>query len=174
MCQICTIKILSSSAHWHKPLEPSISDLHFLITCVHDQHAAWEKQQKTLTAATNTTNTLNPNTTALTTSNNSTTTTNTNIQTAPLLSLLRTLSTSLTSLEHERTAWWKSKTPLIKALKDEVSGQSEQKLTALQKTNNSAISMLEGMEAKLGGFVRWTMGIKGGVEELCKGGDGEQ
>jgi hypothetical protein len=165
MCQICTITTLSTSARWPKPLEPSISDLHFLITCIHDHHAAWEKQQKTLTA-TNTTTTL-------TTSYNSTTTTNANTQTKPLLSLLRTLSASLTSLEHERAAWWKSKTPLIKALKDEVSGQSEKRLTELHKINNSAIERLEGMEAKLGGFVRWTMGVKGGVEELCRGGDGE-
>jgi hypothetical protein len=171
MCQICTITTLSTSARWPKPLGSSIADLHFLITCVHDQHAAWEKQQKSLTA-TDTANTLSPNTTAaLTTSYNSTTTTNT--QTTTLLSLLRTLSASLTSLEHERAAWWKSKTPLIKSLKDEVSGQSVKRLTELHKINNSAISMLGGMEAKLGGFVRWTMGLKGGVEELCRGGDGE-
>jgi hypothetical protein len=71
MCQICTITTLSTSARWPKPLGSSIADLHFLITCVHDQHAAWEKQQKSLTA-TDTANTLNPNTTtALTTSYNS-------------------------------------------------------------------------------------------------------
>jgi hypothetical protein len=161
MCQICTITTLSTSARWPKPLEPCIADLHFLITCVHDKHAAWEKQQKSLTST-------------RTSSTSATTTTNTNAQTKPLLSLLRTLSASLTSLEHERAAWWKSKTPLIKALKDEVSGQSEKRLTELHKINNSAIERLEGMEAKLGGFVRWTMGVKGGVEELCKGGDGEQ
>jgi hypothetical protein len=172
MCQICTITTLSTSARWPKPLESCIADLHFLITCVHDQHAAWEKQQKILTA-TNTTNTLNPNTASLATSYNSTTATNANTQTKPLLFLLRTLSASLISLEHERAAWWKSKTPLIKSLKDEVSGQSEKRLTELHKINNSAISMLEGMEAKLGGFVGWTMGVKGGVEELCRGGDGE-
>jgi hypothetical protein len=173
MCQICTITTLSTSARWPKPLESCIADLHFLITCVHDQHAAWEKQQKALTA-TNTTNTLNPNTASLATSYNSTTATNANTQTKPLLSILRTLSASLTSLEHERAAWWKSKTPLIKSLKDEVSGQSEKRLTELHKINNSAIEQLGGMEAKLGGFVRWTMGVKGGVEELCRGGDGEQ
>jgi hypothetical protein len=144
MCQICTITTLSTSNY----LRPRPA------RCL-------GKQQKSLTSTS-------------TSSTSATTTTNTNAQTKPLLSLLRTLSASLTSLEHERAAWWKSKTPLIKALKDEVSGQSEKRLTELHKINNSAIERLEGMEAKLGGFVRWTMGVKGGVEELCKGGDGEQ
>jgi hypothetical protein len=142
MCQICTITTLSTSARWPKPLEPSISDLHFLITCIHDHHAAWEKQQKTLTA-TNTTTTL-------TTSYNSTTTTNANTQTKPLLSLLRTLSASLTSLEHERAAWWKSKTPLIslRAKREEVDGapQDQQLRHRAARRNGSETGRLRQVD----------------------------
>jgi hypothetical protein len=61
---------------------------------------------------------------------------------------------------------WKSKTPLIKQLKEEVS--SERKLTELHKINNAAVERMEGMEAKLGGFVRWSLGMEGGVEELLR------
>ena len=142
MCQLCSITTLASSARWPKPLEPSISDLNFLIICVHDQHEAWKKSENADTCK-------------------------------ALLSLLRTLSGALTSLGHERSAWWKSKTPLIKQLKTEVSGQSERKLTELHKINNSAVDRIEGMEAKVGGFVRWSLGLEGGLEELLKGEEGE-
>jgi hypothetical protein len=70
----------------------------------------------------------------------------------------------LTSLYYR----WKSKTPLIKQLKDDLSGQSERKLTELHKINNAAVERIEGMEAKLGGFVRWSLGLEGGVEELLR------
>ena len=145
MCQLCSISTLATSARWPKPLESSISDLSFLITCIHSQHEAWKKAEGTA-AVTNT---------------------NTNEERAALLSLLRTLSGTLTSLGHERSAWWKSKAPLIKQLKEEVSG--ERKLTELHKINNAAVERIEGMEAKLGGFVRWGLGLEGGVEELLKG-----
>jgi hypothetical protein len=91
-----------------------------------------------------------------------------------LPSLLRTLKGALTSLSHERSAWWKSKSPLIKQLKEDVSGQSERRLTELHKINNSAVDRIEGMEAKLGGFVRWSFGLEGGVEELLGGGEREE
>lgn len=157
MCQLCTLTPLTTSARWPKPLESSIADLQFLITCAHDQHAEW---QATLTKPNNTPSTTNkPNIPA------------NGQSTAPppppsLLSLLRTLSASLTSLSHERSAWWKSKTPLIKQLKAEESGTSEKKLMELQKINNSAVDRIEGMEAKLGGCVRWSLGMRGGVWEL--------
>jgi hypothetical protein len=64
---------------------------------------------------------------------------------------------------------WKSKTPLIKQLKDDLSAvQSERKLTELHKINNAAVERIEGMEAKLGRFVRWSLGLEGGVEELLR------
>jgi len=59
--------------------------------------------------------------------------------------------------------------PLIKQLKAEVSSQSERKLTESHKINNSAVDRIEGMEAKVGGFVRWSLGLEGGVEELLEG-----
>lgn len=144
MCQLCSISTLATG-RWPKPLESSISDLSFLITCIHSQHEAWKKAEGTA-AVTNT---------------------NTNEERAALLSLLRTLSGTLTSLGHERSAWWRSKTPLIKQLKEEVSG--ERKLTELHKINNAAVERIEGMEAKLGVFVRWGLGLEGGVEEHLKG-----
>ena len=64
---------------------------------------------------------------------------------------------------------WKSKTPLIKQLKEDLSAvQSERKLMELHKINNAAVERIEGMEAKLGGFVRWSLGLEGGVEELLR------
>ena len=147
MCQLCSISTLATSARWPKPLESSISDLSFLITCIHTQHVAWKKAEATNTDTDN--------------------------ARGALISLLRTLSGALTSLRHERTAWWKSKTPLIKQLKENVSGQSERKLTELHKINNSAVERIEGMEAKLGGFVRWSLGLEGDVEALLKGEEGK-
>lgn len=144
MCQLCSISALATG-RWPKPLESSISDLSFLTTCIHSQHEAWKKAECTTTI----------------------TNTNTNEERGPLLSLLRTLSGTLTSLGHERSAWWRSKTPMIKQLKEEVSG--ERKSTELHKINNSTVERIEGMEAKLGGFVRWGLGLEGGVEELLKG-----
>jgi hypothetical protein len=47
-------------------------------------------------------------------------------------------------------------------------------LTELHKINNSAVDRIEGMEAKLGGFVRWSFGLEGGVEELLGGGEREE
>jgi len=142
MCQLCPISTVAATGRWPKPLESSISDLNFLITCIHSQHEAWKKAEGTTTG----------------------TNTNTNEERAALLSLLRTLSGTLTSLGHERIAWWRSKTPLIKQLKEEVLG--ERKLTELHKINNAAVERIEGMEAKLSGFVRWGLGLEGGVEEL--------
>ena len=42
-------------------------------------------------------------------------------------------------------------------------------MTELRKINNAAGERIEGMEAKLDGFVRWGLGLEGGVEELLKG-----
>lgn len=167
MCQLCPISHLATSARWPKPLEPSIADLTFLITCIHDEHEKWKSATTSTNASTNTnTNTSTQNTST------STTTTNPASSHTALLPLLRDLSAALTSLTHERAAWWKSKTPLIKQLRDEVSGTSERKLTELQKINNAAGERIEGMEAKLGGFVRWSLGMEGGVGELLRGGEG--
>jgi hypothetical protein len=41
-------------------------------------------------------------------------------------------------------------------------------LTELHKINNAAVERIEGMEATLGGFVRWSLGMEGGVEELLR------
>lgn len=144
MCQLCSISTLATG-RWPKRLESSISDLSFLISCIHSQHEAWKKAEDT------------------------TTTTNTNEERGALLSLLRTLSDTLTSLGHERSAWRRSKTPMIKQLKEDLLGQSERKLTELHKIYDAAVERIEGIEAKLGGFVRWVLELEGGVEELLKG-----
>lgn len=141
MCQLCPISTLAT-ARWPKPLESSITDLTFLISCIHTQHVAWKKAEAEASV-------------------------NIENERTALLSLLRTLSGTLTSLSHERRAWWQSKTPLIKELKEDVSGQG--KLTQLHKINNAAAERIEGMEAKLGGFVRWSLGMEGGVEGLLNG-----
>jgi len=80
MCQLCPISALATSARWPKPLESSIADLSFLVTCIHTQHVAWKKAEATDTDVDN--------------------------ARGALLSLLRDLSGALTSLGHERSAWY--------------------------------------------------------------------
>lgn len=78
MCQVCTpISTLASSTRWPKPLEPSIADLNFLLTCIHCQHERWKAKSNSSND-----NDLNA-----------------------LLSLIRDLCALLTSLDHGRTAW---------------------------------------------------------------------
>lgn len=146
MCQVCTpISTLATSGRWPKPLESSVNDLKFLLTCIHSEQEQIESHDQK---------------------------NNENSRDA-LLSSLCDLSAMLTSLKHERTTWWKSKAPMIKQLKEEVSGTSERKLTELHKINNACTERIEGMEAKLGLYVRWSLGLKGGVEELLNGGERE-
>lgn len=151
MCQVCTpISALASSGRWPKPLESSIADLNFLVTCIHSEqeHINRNDEKDTSNDDKGICNSCDA-----------------------LFSLLRDLHAMLTSLDHERAAWWKSKAPMIRQLKEEVSTTSERKLTELHKINNACTERIEGMEAKLGLYVRWSLGLKGGIEELLKGGE---
>lgn len=82
-----------------------------------------------------------------------------------LLELLKTLAEQLDVLESERETWWTS--PEKRALRKRLEDNCDQrKLSDLQKINNTTASSLEALSAKLGGFVRWSLGMKGGVWEL--------
>lgn len=151
MCQLCRITPTATSARWPKPVESSIADLNFLVTYAHDQHEAWQKSQQNQDGTNNATVT-DP--------------------LAALLETLRTLSTALTPFERERMAWWKGKAALVKKLNLDVGADGQAKLTELHKINNCARERVEVMEARLGGFVKWTCGVEGGVEALM-GEEGE-
>ncbi|KAM0718415.1 hypothetical protein Q7P37_005485 [Cladosporium fusiforme] len=145
MCQLCSIPTLASSSRWPKPLEQSISDLNFMVKCAHDEHETWRRTHQPSAKV------PPPNS---------------------LLELLGTITTAIASLECERVEWWKSKTPLIKELKESLDGKSEKKLTELHKINNSAVERIEAMEAKVGGFVRWSLGVEGGLAAVAEVGSG--
>ncbi|KAI7211849.1 hypothetical protein KC333_g7433 [Hortaea werneckii] len=79
-----------------------------------------------------------------------------------LLENLRLLSLALEQLDHDREGWWYSPEKKEQRRRLEGEGQ-ERKMTELQKINNAAT-------AKLGLFVKWSLGMNGGVWELEQGG----
>ncbi|KAI6879908.1 hypothetical protein KC360_g7640 [Hortaea werneckii] len=140
MCQICSIKQIASQDRWPKPLESAVQDINFLIQTIHTDYEANKSQCGTKET----------------------------IQ-EELLENLRLLSLALEQLDHDREAWWYS--PEKKEQRRRLEGEGQdRKLTELQKINNAAATMVEGMHAKLGGFVKWSLGMNGGIWELEQGG----
>ncbi|KAI6790240.1 hypothetical protein KC361_g8031 [Hortaea werneckii] len=140
MCQICSIKQIASQDRWPKPLESAVQDINFLIQTIHTDYEANKSQCGTK-------------------------------ETIPeeLLENLRLLSLALEQLDHDREAWWYS--PEKKEQRRRLEGEGQdRKLTELQKINNAAATMVEGMHAKLGGFLKWSLGMNGGIWELEQGG----
>ncbi|KAK3719267.1 hypothetical protein LTR37_004486 [Vermiconidia calcicola] len=138
MCQICGIKDIAARDRWPKPLEQQQNDLNFLITSAHDEATKYQSQKQPAKS-----------------------------QPAPepLLELLRLLATQLDQLESDRQAWWSS--PEKREQRRRFEQDCDQmKLTALNKTNNSSSDRIEAMNARLGGFVKWTLGMNGGIWEL--------
>ena len=81
------------------------------------------------------------------------------------LMTIRDIFTMVGTLEEEREKWWTS--PLKRSQRREWEERSENaKLVGLHKVNNSTNSMIESVKARLGGFVKWTLGIHGGLEEV--------
>jgi hypothetical protein len=138
MCQLCGISDIAAKHKWPKPLEASITDLKLLITTAHDEYEA----NKSLCAS------------------------KTSIPES-LLDILRLLSAAIDDLENGREAWWIS--PEKKAMRRRLDEEcSQAKLTELHRINNATAERTEAMQARLGTFVKWTLGLDGGVWELVE------
>lgn len=162
MCQVCSIRTIATKQRWPKPLEHSIEEyvanhhklrpftesaladmprINFVVDLIHDDY---EKSRAQCAKKT----------------------------TVPkaLLEELRTLSEALEQLEVDRAAWWHS--PEKKAARRRYEdGGHTQKLTDMQKVNNMTSDSIQGMQAKLGLFVKWSLGMDGGVWELVGSGE---
>lgn len=57
---------------------------------------------------------------------------------------------------------------MIRKLQDSCEEGDAKKATEIHKINNATISKIESVEARVGGFVKWALGIDGGVEALLK------
>ncbi|KAI7160456.1 hypothetical protein KC349_g3423 [Hortaea werneckii] len=140
MCQICSIKQIACQDRWPKPLESAVQNIKFLVQTIHTDYEA-NKPQCTIK------------------------------ETIPedLLENLRLLSLALEQPDHDGEAWWYSPEKKEQRRRLEGEGQ-ERKIVELQKINNAATAMVEGMQAKLGLFVKWSLGMNGGIWELEQGG----
>ncbi|KAK4629411.1 hypothetical protein CLAFUR4_08631 [Fulvia fulva] len=141
MCQICSIKEAAAKERWPKPVEASKKDLIFLVDSIHTEYIQYNNVKRS------TPNAPPPD---------------------ALLDLCRMLSDQLDALEVDREAWWTS--PEKRATRQRLEADLDQKrLSALHKINNSCIESIEGLSAKLGGFVKWSLNMNGGVWELMNG-----
>ena len=136
MCQLCAITDISTQARWPKALEPSIKDIDFLITTAHDEYEANKAACQNKTTIP-----------------------------ASLLDVLRLLATAIDELEVDREEWWTA--PERKDLRRRLDSACDyKKMTELQKINNTTSERIEAMQAKLGTFVKWSLGMNGGIWEL--------
>ncbi|CAD0093527.1 unnamed protein product [Aureobasidium mustum] len=157
MCQLCVLNTISQNSRWPKPLEPLISDLHFLVTTAHSEFACY-----------------NPSTTPDTKDNSHSSAINhiyhhhnhiyssKNTKTS-LLTTLRDIKTLLEVLEEERVTWWDNKAKERKFWRETY---QEDKITKINVVNNKTVEMIEGLKARLGTFCRWSLGLEDGVEGL--------
>jgi hypothetical protein len=138
MCQICAISLVAKKDRWPKPVEASKPDLDFLVTTTHDTYTHYQHLRQ------NSPNTPIPES---------------------LLDQLRLLSKLLNSLEDDRETWWTSPEKRDMRKKFELEG-NQKDLSQLHKINNATMVRFEEMQAKLGVFVKWSLGMNGGVFEL--------
>jgi hypothetical protein len=136
MCQLCQIKTIASRDRWPKPLEHNKADLEFLVTAAHDEWSKWKADEK--------------------------------VGAAPesLLDLVRLVNSMLAEIEEQRLKWWTSPEKREQRRKLEMDDCNQKKLSQLHAVNNKMVEMIEGMNAKVGVFVKWTLGMNGGVWEL--------
>ena len=145
MCQLCALKDLATRDRWPKPLEPHKSDIVFLATSAHDQYTTASRNIKIDTNSGNETIRASEG----------------------LLELLRLLHTLLNDVEADREKWWTS--PAKREMRKKLELECDQmKLSELHKINNRMVECLEAMNAKLGLFVKWSLGMNGGVWELVE------
>ena len=138
MCQLCTIRDIATQGPWPKPLELPIKDVDFLITTAHDDYEANKAKCQNKVTIP-----------------------------ASLLDVLRLLATAMDELEVDRENWWMA--PEKKDLRRRLDAQCDyEKMTKLQKINNTTSDRIEAMQAKLGTFVKWSLGMNGGLWELVE------
>lgn len=144
MCQLCYINDLAKRDRWPKPLEHHKADIEFLVTSAHSEY---EKYKAKPSASSN------------------------DIQPGPpeaLLNVLRILADLLDQIDSDRQTWWSS--PEKRHMRQQLEEDgNQQKLSALHKINNDVNERIEGMNARLGQFVKWSLNLKGGVWELQHG-----
>lgn len=84
-----------------------------------------------------------------------------------LLDSLRLILAVVEELEDDRQKWWTSLMKREQRLLEEEGDQK--KLSQLHKINNETTERIEVMNAKLGTFVKSTLGTNGGNWELQEG-----
>lgn len=138
MCQACQIKELAAKKRWPKAVEASKPDLNFLVDSIHDEWAQYQESKLRL-------------------------------PTAPvpkaLLDLCRMLYDQLNVLETDRERWWMSPQSRAKRTRFEQEG-NQKNLSELHKINNNTSTSFEELSARFGAFVKWSLGMNGGVIEL--------
>jgi len=91
-----------------------------------------------------------------------------NLAPESVLDILRILATVLEVLESDRQKWWTS--PEKREQRHRLEEEADQrKLSALHKINNETNDRIEAMSSKLGLFVKWSLGMSGGIWELREG-----
>ena len=138
MCRICAIKDIAVRDPWPKPLEHYKADINLLVTSAHDEYVAYQSAQQLDKDAQAPDN---------------------------LLDLLRLMAKLLDQVEDDRQSWWLSpeKRELRRRLEEDC---DQKKLSELHKIDNGTTERIEAMNAKLGGFVKWSLGMNGGIWEL--------
>ena len=141
MCQLCGITTPTTNGRWPKPLEHPIADVNFLVTCGHDEFIAFQKTKQSDKKAPTT---------------------------EKLLDVLRLLASALEELEAGQQAWWTS--PGKREQRRRLDEECDQKtLSELHRIDNSTEERIEAISAKLGSFVKWSVGLNGGMSSLEEG-----
>lgn len=144
MYQLCTTKDLAKRDRWPKPLEHHKADINLLVTTAHGEYTKQESQKQSGSTASKP------------------------AQSEALLEILRLLAGSLEDVGNDRQKWWSSpeKRDQRRRLEEE---HKQQKLGAVHKIINDVNERVEAMNAKLGLFVKWSLGMNGGIWELQEG-----
>jgi hypothetical protein len=142
MCQLCSIKELAKRDRWPKPLEHYQADIELLVTSSHDDYEKFKAQGSSASDSVKAADAK-----------------------AALLDNLHTLVDLLEEVDADRQKWWTSpeKRETRQRLQEE---GNQQKLSNLHKINNDVNERVEAMNARLGQFVRWSLGMSGGIWAL--------
>lgn len=166
MCQLCLISTITNGSRWPNPTTSSVEDVIFLATTCHEQYSSWQSKART--------SQVSPSLSSATFSasvERSTTTPDIKVsKTAPKTLHEDTclLVTAVKDLEDQRQSWWAGKFGMVRKLQDSCHEGDAEKATEIHKINNTTIGKIESVEARAGGFVKWALGIEGGVEALLK------
>ncbi|KAG9717399.1 hypothetical protein KCU73_g15379, partial [Aureobasidium melanogenum] len=135
--------------------------LHLLVTTAHSE---FNSNNPSTTSDTNDKLRSIPSTTSTTTITITKTARNPSTTTkSSLLTTLRDIKTLLELLEEERIQWWNVKAKERKHWRETY---QEDKITKINVVNNKTVEMIESLNARLGTFCRWSLGLEDGVEGL--------